>query len=351
MKTSRHLLVAGAAAAALTTMLAGCSSGSAPAATSTDGGTALAKVRFSLDWTPNTNHTGLYDAIAKGYFTDAGIDLEVLPYNNSYPDTLIDAGQAECGIGFEESSSVAMAQGAHIKAVMATVQHWATAIGVRADDDSIQTPKDLDNKTYAGFGSPTDGPMISTVIKDAGGTGQFTDVTLDTSAYEAVYNGEADFTIPFTTWEAIQAEIQGTPFKLFNWTDYGIPDNYAVIVDCNSDWLAANPDTAKAFVQALQKGYQDAVADPDGTADALIAAAPDVFNTDEMTKLAHQSQEMLSADYIEDPDGKVGFMDGARWQKLTQWLFDNGLFSDSSGNPLSSVPDSSAFFTNEYLAG
>jgi len=350
MKTTRHLLTAGASAVALTTLLSACSAGSTPSGEASGGAAAMTKVRFSLDWTPNTNHTGLYTAIEKGYFADAGIDLEVLPYNNSYPDTLIDSGAAECGIGFEESSTVAMAAGAHIKTVMATVQHWATAIGVRADNDAIKSPKDLDGKIYAGFGSVTDAPMIATVIKADGGTGEFQEVTLDTSAYEAVYNGSADFTIPFTTWEAIEAKIKGTPFKLFNWTDYGMPDDYAVLVDCNSDWLEANPDAAKAFVQALQKGYADAVADPKGTADILIAAAPDVFNTDEAKELVYESQDMLSADYIENEDGVVGPMDADRWAAMTQWLFDNGLLADASGNPLTEVPDSSAFFTNEYLA-
>ncbi|MFT4306311.1 MAG: ABC transporter substrate-binding protein [Microbacterium sp.] len=348
MKITSRLLAVGAGAAALVLTFTSCSG--SDSSSSDDSTTGLTTVRFSLDWTPNTNHTGLYDAIAKGYFEDAGIDLEILPYNDSYPDTLIDAGSAECGIGFEESTTVAQAAGADITTVMATVQHWATAIGVRADDDSIDSPADLDGKIYAGFGSATDAPMIATVIKDDGGTGEFTEVTLDTSAYEAVYNGEADFTIPFVTWEAIEAEIAGTPFKLFNWTDYGMPDDYAVLVNCNSDWLADNPETAAAFVQALQKGYEDAVADPDGTADILIDAAPDIFDTDEAKELVYESQTLLSSDYIEADDGSVGFIDADRYQTMTQWLFDNGLLTDENGDPLTEVPDSSTYFTNEYLA-
>ena len=37
----------------------------------------LKKVDFLLDWVPNTNHTGLYVAKEKGYFTEEGIDLDI----------------------------------------------------------------------------------------------------------------------------------------------------------------------------------------------------------------------------------------------------------------------------------
>ena len=36
------------------------------------------KITFCLDWTPNTNHTGLYVAQAKGYYEEAGLDVEIV---------------------------------------------------------------------------------------------------------------------------------------------------------------------------------------------------------------------------------------------------------------------------------
>jgi ABC-type nitrate/sulfonate/bicarbonate transport system substrate-binding protein len=350
IKTPRHALTAGASAAVLTVLLAGCASSPTPAPSESGAAESLGTVRFAFDWTPNTNHTGLYAAQELGYFADAGVDVEFLPYNGSYPDTLVDAGAAECGIGFQESSTAAMASGAHIKSVMATLQHWVTAIGVGADRDDIQSPKDLDGKIYAGFGSAIDGPIISTVIKADGGTGDFTEIALDTSAYEAVYNGSADFTIPFETWESIEAEIRGTPFKHFEFTDYGMPDNYAVLVNCNTDWLDANPELATAFVQALQKGYEYAQENPIEAGDILIAAEPDAFSTAEGTELVHQSQTLISSDYMLDDSGAFGPMTEERWAALGEWLMDSGLLADADGNALTEVPDWSTFFTNEYLS-
>lgn len=191
--------------------------------------------------------------------------------------------------------------------------------------------------------------MLSTVIQADGGTGEFETVTLSTSAYEAVYAETADFTIPFETWESIEAEIRGTPFKHFEFTDFGMPDNYAVLVNCNTDWLEENPEEAAAFVQAVQKGYEFTQENPIEAGDMLIAANPDAFSTEEGTELVHQSQEMISGEYMLDESGAFGVMTEERWAALGEWLLDNGLLADVDGEPLTEAPDWSAFFTNEYI--
>lgn len=91
---NHSILAALAAAVVATTGLSGCSD-------SSDSNT----IRFALDWTPNTNHTGLYVALQEGYFADAGLDVEILPYNNTAADTLVDAGNAEFGISTQSSGS------------------------------------------------------------------------------------------------------------------------------------------------------------------------------------------------------------------------------------------------------
>ncbi|WP_440708104.1 ABC transporter substrate-binding protein [Herbiconiux sp. YIM B11900] len=347
MMKKRHLAT-GVALAATAGLLAACSSG-ASSTESTDGAGdgGLTHVTFALDWTPNTNHTGLYTAIEKGYFEEAGLDVEILPYNGSYPETLIDAGAADFGIGFQDVSTFSMAAGADVQAIMAPLQHWATAIGVRADADEIKSPKDLDGLTYAGFGSVAEVPTLSTVIKDDGGTGEFENVTLGTSAYEALYSGDVDFVIPFVTWEGIEAELQGTPMKYFKYTDYGFPDDYALLVLGNKTWMGENPEVTKAFTQALAKGYEDAIADPDGTAQILIDANPDVLTE---PKLVTKSQEMLSSDYMLDENGDFGLMTEERWAALGEFYLDAGILADENGTTLTEAPDWSTFFTNEYLS-
>ena len=123
---------------------------------------------------------------------------------------------------------------------MAILQKTASAIGVLADGP-IQRPRDLDGKTYAGFGYPNEVPTLKAVIQADGGTGDFTVATLDAAAYEALYNKQADFTIPFTAWEGVEAEQRGIGLRYFQFADYGFPEFYQVVLACDRQWLEREP--------------------------------------------------------------------------------------------------------------
>ena len=64
-------------------------------------GAAGEKITFVLDWTPNTNHTGLYVALAKGYFEQAGIEVEVVQPPEDGAEVLVGSGRAQFGVSFQ----------------------------------------------------------------------------------------------------------------------------------------------------------------------------------------------------------------------------------------------------------
>jgi ABC-type nitrate/sulfonate/bicarbonate transport system substrate-binding protein len=330
---------------AVTLLLAACGTGGAPAS-----GPPTAErtpIRIALDWTPNTNHTGLYVAQQEGWFSQAGLDVEFVPYNNTPPDTLVGSGAAEFGISFQDSFTYAKASGVDAVSVMAIAQHWTSQIAVRADRADITSPKDLDGKIYGGFGAAYEVPKMQAVIKDAGGAGQFQNVVLGTAAYEALYAGQVDFTEPFVTWEAIEAQLRGQPLKTFDYTDYGFPDSYNVLLIGNGTWLSAHPEQARAFVQAVQRGYQLAADDPAQGAQLLEKANPDAFPKPE---LVDRSQRMLSERYLRDESGRVGPQTLTKWAGFSGFLVDTGTVTGPDGKPLTAHPDFSTWFTNQYLA-
>jgi ABC-type nitrate/sulfonate/bicarbonate transport system substrate-binding protein len=330
-------------------VLSGCSgaAGGGAGTPATDSGAPLPKIRIALDWTPNTNHTGLYVAQQEGWFRAAGLDVEFLPYNDTSPDTLVSAGAAEFGISFQDSFTFSKATGADITSVLAVLQHWATEIAVRADRADIASPKDLDGKIYGGFGGPGEEPKMRAVIRDAGGGGNFTSVVLGTAAYEALYAGQVDFTEPFVAWEGIEAQLRGQPLKTFAYTDYGFPDAYSVILIGNSPWLAQHPDLAAAFVQAAQRGYQLAADDPARGGQLLMAANPGVFTEPE---LVTRSQRLLAERYLRDASGRVGTQTIQQWAGYSGFVFDSGDLTGPDGAPLTTRPDFATWFTNDYLA-
>jgi ABC-type nitrate/sulfonate/bicarbonate transport system substrate-binding protein len=342
--------------------LAGCGQGGASVAAPTPGPSVATgspsapppspsgpatKVRLALDWTPNTNHTGFYVADQAGWYAADGVDLEILPYATTTPEALIAAGQAECGISFQDALTFAAAAGAPVVSVMAILQHTGQEIAVLADSD-IARPRDLDGRTYAGFGYPNEVPTLQSVIKADGGTGDFTTVTLDTAAYEALYARRADFVITFSAWEGIEAAERGIDLRTFQFADYGFPDFYQVVLACDRGWLEREPDVARAFVAATVRGFEVAADDPAGAAATLVSANPGVF--DGNPDLPAKSQVFLADnDFLRDAQGSIGRQTLERWQGYSGFLYEQGLLAGPDGKPLTAPPDYASLFTNDFL--
>ena len=188
---------------------------------------------------------------------------------------------------------------------------------------------------------------MQAVIRGAGGAGDFETVVLGTSAYEALYSGDVDFTEPFVAWEGIEAELRGEALKTFAYTDFGFPDAYSVVLIGNSPWLTANPDDARAFVQAAQRGYRLAADDPARGAQLLMEANPGFFTEPE---LVTRSQDLLAAEYLRDEAGDVGPQTLERWSGYSGFVADSGVLTGPDGAPLTGRPDFATWFTNDYLA-
>ena len=347
-----------ASALLATLCLAACTSGATPtpsaysptpAPTTAPTATPLVPepVRLALDWTPNTDHTGFFVAESKGWYAEAGVQLQVLPYGSTVPETLMAAGQADCGISFQDSLTFAVAAGAPIRSVMAILQHTASAIAVLASSE-VTRPRQLDGKVYAGFGYPNEVPTLKAVIQADGGTGAFDVVTLDSTAYEALYAKQADFTIPFTAWEGVEATERGIGLRYFRFEDFGFPDFYQVVLACSNAWLAGHPDLAKRFVGATVRGFAYAASSPDDAAAILVAENPGVFDAN--PKLPLDSARFLaSGDYYVDSTRTVGRQTLEQWTAYSTFLYDQGLLTDAAGKPLTAAPEYASLFTNEYL--
>ncbi len=307
-----------------------------------------APVSVALDWVPNTNHIGIYVAQALGYYRDAGVDLHILPYGTTAPETLVANRVADFGISYEAGTIFARAAGEDVVSVFAILQHDALEVGIRSTNTAIRTPKDLDGKTYAGFGTPDEVPTLEYVIRRAGGNGRFTTVVLNSSAYDAVWSGKADFTLSYTTWEAIQATLAGKPFKPgFTLQELGLPDNYSTLMISSNSYLTAHPDIARRFLAATQRGYAYAATHPDAAAAMLIAADPSGLGS--QRALVTTSARLLAHSFLRDPAGITGPQTTHLWAGYGALLFDAGALQTSTGARITQQPVWSTYYTNAYL--
>ena len=328
---------------------AGCASNNAGTSGNSDGDSSIS---FMLDWTPNTNHIGLYVAQKLGYFDDEGVDVTILPTAQAGAETSVENGVAD--VGFTTLSNVAAfnAQGANLKMVFDLTQQPVARWCALASHTDISTPKDFDGKTFVSFGSAEQTAVLRQMIRTAGGTGDFETATAGTNTFQALTNGQGDFGGFYATWENVESELHGPALHCFVASDWGVPGNpdqlgFAV----NAAWLkdASHGDTLRRFLAAVRRGYDYALANPDEAADILVDQAGEAQLDPELT---HASmQEIVDGNYwtTDDPTAVPGTVNLEAAQAYIDFLYENGTYTDADGSPLPAAPQAADLATNEYL--
>jgi ABC-type nitrate/sulfonate/bicarbonate transport system substrate-binding protein len=154
--------------------------------------------------------------------------------------------------------------------------------------------------------------------------------------------------ITFAAWEGVEAAQRGIALRSFQFADFGFPDFYQVVLACDTRWLDANPEAAKAFVGATVKGFELAAASPDEAAQILADQNPGVFEAN--PELPKASAEFMATEgLLVDADGRVGRQTLEQWTGYSKFLFDQGLLAGADGQPLASAPDYASLFTNDFL--
>lgn len=303
------------------------------------------RVTIALDWTLNTNHVGLIAARDRGYYDDAGLEVEILPYSDTSSTALLAAGVADFAYMTSLGFMSARAAGAGITALWATMQHETGRLVYDSANTEITRPADLEGKIYAGFGSAWEDALIGTMIRTDGGTPDYDTVTLGTGAYEALATGRVDFTLEVATWEGVNSELLGRRQSSFTYADYGVPDQQNGYIGTSADLLRADPATVTAFMTATRAGYEWAVDHPGEAADLLIAAGE--FPRPELVR--GSMEKIVDGGYIRDGDVPVGQIDGDRFAQMARFLFDSGVLTDQSGAPLAWPGDVGDWFDQDWL--
>ena len=327
-------IVAVLTAGCMALSLAACGSGE-----TSQGENEKEKITFVLDWTPNTNHTGLYVAQEKGYFEDEGLEVEIVQPPEDGADALVASGKAQFGISFQDTMApgVVGEDALPTTAVAAVVQHNTSGI-ISRKGEGMDTPKGLEGKKYATWDAPIEKAMMENVVEADGG--DFSKVELIpstvTDEVSALESKSVDAIWIFYAWAGVATEVAGLETDYFAFKDINPAfDYYTPVIIGNNEFLEKESETAKKFLSAVKKGYEDAIEDPDGAAEILCEAAPELDQ-----ELVKASQEYLKDQYIADAD-RWGYIDPDRWNLFYNWLNENGLTENE-------IPENTGF-SNEYL--
>jgi len=311
-----------------------------PAACGSDGGDSegLDRVTVVLDWTPNTNHGGVYLAKAEGWYRDAGLDVKIVEPGDVGALQLMVGGHADVAFSPQEELIPARAEGTPVVAVAAVIQHNTSSL-LSLADTGISGPGDLPGHTYGGFGGPLEEALVSKLAACGGGdpdevrTAEVGDVDYRVG----LERGQYDFVWIFDAWDKIRLEQDGVDVATIPFIDHTdcIPDWYTPMLATTEKELDQRGEVLERFVRATRRGYQGAMADPTGAADALIAAVPEVD-----ADLVRASARYLATRYAEDP-ADWGRQDARVWTRFAAFLQDAGMVDEDV--------DVEASFTNDLL--
>ena len=301
----------------------------------------LTEIVLCLDWTPNTNHTGFYAADSLGYYEQEGIKIKIVQPPEDGAEIMTASGQAQFGISFQDllGSAFALDEPLEITAVAAVLQHNTSGI-ISRKGEGMDTPAGLENKRYSTWNSPIELKMVEHLMKKSGADYEKLELVPSvTNEAEALRNGDADAIWIYYGWAGIACELADLEFDYFNMTDMEETfDYYTPVIVANNTFLEENPEKAKAFLRATEKGYRYAAENPEEAAQLLIKGdtTGSLAGSEE---LVTESQKWMASQYIADSE-RWGYIDGDRWNAFYEWLYAEGLVDrDISGKG----------FTNNYL--
>ncbi|MEY8338778.1 ABC transporter substrate-binding protein [Lachnospiraceae bacterium 62-35] len=306
---------------------------------SKENGDSLEKVTVILDYVANTNHTGMYVAKELGWYAEAGLDVEIIEPTEGATATLVSVGKGDFGISYQEDVTIALASKdpLPVKAIATVLPHNTSGFAVY-EEKEIQSPKDFEGKTYAGWGGPGEEAVLKAVMAKEGADFSKLNMVISDGSGFAALKDQADIMWFFEGWDCIKCKLAGFPIRYMELRQLDERlDYYTPVIITSNQVISEKPDMVRSFLAATEKGYRYAAENPEESAEILNQYAPD-YSMD-MLKM---SQEYLSGKYVEDNED-WGIMKDSVWDNYTEFLKEYGVIDKT-------IPASQCY-TNEFLPG
>ncbi|MCB5271164.1 MAG: ABC transporter substrate-binding protein [Candidatus Cloacimonetes bacterium] len=296
---------------------------------------SLEKVSVTLDWTPNTNHTGLYVAQELGYFTEEGLEVEILQPGQSITDQIVATGKSHFGVSYQENVIRARSVGIPLVSIAAVIQHNTSGFA-SLKEANIKSVKDFEGKRYGSWDSPSELAILNNVMETAGA--DITKVKVISGVYDffSTIGKDADFEWIYYGWDGVIAAQRGVELDYIPLKDLNpVFDYYTPVLISSENYLKDNAKTAKKFLKAVKRGYEYCILKPEEAADILIKHVP------ELNKQQVQASVHYLADQYQAEAEYWGMQLPGVWQSFSNWMSDEKLIAE----PI----DIDQAYTNEYL--
>jgi NitT/TauT family transport system substrate-binding protein/putative hydroxymethylpyrimidine transport system substrate-binding protein len=279
-----------------------------------------------LDFQPNAVHAGIYTALHRGYFDDAGVELEIRePSASTDAPKLLEAGRAELAILDINDLGLARERGLRLVGVAAIVQRPLASV-IAADRDAVRTPRDLEGGQVGVTGLPSDDAVLDAVLESEGADpDRVRRVTIGFEAVSTLAAGRLDAATAFWNAEGVELSRLGIPTREFRVDRYGAPRYPELILTTSDDVLENDRELVCGTVEGLERGYKVLRREPQAALDSLLVEVPALDRASQRRQLdalargnafsprlkafAPQRQQSTASPALDD----VGVFGWARW--------------------------------------
>jgi len=310
--------------------LSGCAN---PQSTNEAG--ALTHIRLPLGYIPNIQFAPLYVAVEKGYFKEAGIEVEFDYKYETDGVALVGAGELPFAVVSGEQVLLARAKGLPVTYVAAWYQQYPVSV-VAKSEAGILVPQDLKGKKIGLPGLFGANYIGLRALLNAGHLSE-SDVMLDAIGFnqvELVASGQQDIVVGYAANEPIQLRAQGIAVTELRVADYAQLAANGLLA--SEKVIKENPDLVRAFVGAFLKGLQATIANPD---EAFQLSESHIPNFSQMD--ANVQKQVLATSIEQWQAERLGYSNPQAWENMQNVLLDMGLLSEKM--------DLSKAFTNEFI--
>ncbi len=316
--------------------LTACSGGNAPQATpEPPTPVAVDHIRLPMGYIPNIQYAPFYVAVEKGYYREAGLEIEFDYSFETDGIALVGANELPFALVSGEQVLLARAQGLPVVYVMAWYQDYPIAVITKAES-GIQSPEDLAGHkvgipglfgaTYVGLRALLNAVNVpeSALTLDAIGFNQV----------EALATDQEDAVVGYAANEPIQLKAQGYDVRVFRVSDYVQLASNGLI--SNETVIAEQPDLVQRMVQATLHGLADTIANPEEAYEISKKYVEGLAEADKAVQM-----EVLRTSIEFWKTDAPGQSNTQAWENMQQTLLSMGLIT----KPL----DLNQAFTNEFI--
>jgi NitT/TauT family transport system substrate-binding protein len=302
---------------------------------SANGAGSLTQIRLPMGYIPNIQFAPFYVAIQKGYFREAGIELDMDYKFETDGVALVGAGELPFAVVSGEQVLLARAQGLPVVYVAAWYQQYPVSV-VAKSQLGILIPQDLKGKkiglpglfgaSYVGLRALLSAAKMSE-----------SDVTLDSIGFNQVdlmAAGKQDIVVGYTANEPIQLRARGIPVTEIRVADYVQLASNGILA--SEKVLSENPDLVRRFVGAFLQGLADTLKDPDAAFKMSESYIPNFSDLD-----AGVQKQVLATSIEEWQADHLGYSDPQAWENMQNVLLEAGMIPEKL--------DLSKAFTNEFV--